>query len=167
MIEFHGADVTVIGPDIEIGQPAPDFKAHATDWTVVNALENTRGKVRIIGSLLSVNTSVCDTETRRFNEAAASLSTDTEVLMVSMDLPFTQEDWCAAAGVERVQTLSDHKWADFGEKYGVLLKEPSFLRRAIFVIDRDDQVVYAKYMPVLGEEPDYLEVLDAARRALE
>ena len=84
-----------------------------------------------------------------------------------MDLPYTLKNWCAAADIDRVITLSDHKNADFGQKYGVLLKQPRVFRRAVFVIDRNDMVVYSAYMPVLGEEPNYLEVLKAARLAIE
>lgn len=166
LIEFRGNDVTVVGPDIQVGQTVPDFRAVTSDWSLVNVIKSTRNHVRILGSLPSLNTSVCDQETRRFNESASALHEDIVILMVSMDLPFMQNEWCAAAGVERVRMFSDHKLAEFGEKYGVLLKEPRINRRAIFVIDRDDIVVYAQYMPALGVEPDYLEVLDAARQAL-
>ena len=97
---------------------------------------------------------------------AAALGDSVAILMVSMDLPFTLNNWCAAAGVEQVLTLSDYKRAEFGEKYGVLIKEHRIFRRAIFVVNRDGVVVYAAYMPALGEEPDYSEVLEAARKAL-
>jgi thiol peroxidase len=88
------------------------------------------------------------------------------ILTISMDLPFAIKDWCAAAGVDRVITLSDHKTAEFGQKYGVLIKEHRILRRAIFVVDQNDQVVYSAYMPAFGDEPNYPEVLEAARRVL-
>jgi thiol peroxidase len=133
---------------------------------MVNALVSTRGQVRVIGSLPSLNTSVCDRETRKFNEEAAALGDQIAILMVSMDLPYTLSNWCAAAGVDKVVTLSDHQHAEFGEKYGVLLKEPRVFRRAIFVVDRQGVVVYAAYMPALGDEPDYAAVLGAAREAL-
>jgi thiol peroxidase len=133
---------------------------------MVSALESSAGKVRIIGSLPSLNTSVCDSETRRFNEEAAALGEDIAIIMVSMDVPFTLKSWCAAAGIERVLTLSDHLAGEFGEKYGVLLKEFRIFRRAIFVVDRRGMVVYAAYMPVIGDEPIYAEVLDAAQAAL-
>lgn len=163
---FNNQDVTVVGHDLELGDRAPEFKAGTKDWTSLKVLESTRGKVRIIGSLPSLSTGVCDRETRRFNESAADLGSDIVILVVSMDLPWTLRNWCAAAGVEKVVTLSDHQYMEFGEKYGVLLKEPRVFRRAIFVVDRDDTVVYVAYMPVLGEEPDYAEVLKAAEGAL-
>lgn len=166
IFKFQGQEVTVIGPDLKVGDMAPEFTAQAMDWKSIAALESTRGKVRIIGSLPSLSTSVCDRETRRFNQEAAALSDEIAILMVSMDLPYTLRNWCAASGVDKVITLSDHKTGEFGEKYGVLLKELRIFRRAIFVVDRDDRIVYADYMPALGDEPKYDEVLNAARAAL-
>ena len=166
ILKFNGMDVTVVGPDIQVGQQAPDFTVVAQDWSTFNALKETKGKVRIIGSLPSLNTSVCDRETRRFNQEATGLDERIVILTVSMDLPFTLKNWCAASGVDRVKTLSDHKSTDFGPKYGVLLKDQRFLRRAVFVVDQNDKVVYSAYMPTIGDEPNYPEVLEAARRAL-
>lgn len=166
IFQFQDKDMTVVGEDLVVGQAAPEFTAQAGDWSMVKALQSSEGKVRIIGSLPSLNTSVCDRETRRFNEAAAALGEDVAILMVSMDVPFTLKNWCAAAGVDRVITLSDHLTGEFGEKYGVLLKEPRIFRRAIFVVDRKGVVVYAAYTPALGVEPDYSQVLDAAQGAL-
>ncbi len=166
IVQFHGNDVTVVGADIQVGQMAPEFTAQTADWEETKVLESTKGKVRIIGSMLSVSTSVCDRETRRFNQEAAALGQDVAIVMVTMDLPFTLKNWCAAAGVDQVITLSDHFAGEFGKKYGTFLKENRFLRRAIFVIDRDGKVVYVAYMPVLGDEPDYEQVLEAVKKAL-
>jgi len=166
LLKFEGNEVTVIGPDILAGQIAPEFTAVTQEWSTFNGLQDTKGKVRIISSLLSLNTSVCDRETRRFNQEAIGLDDRIVILTVSMDLPYLLKNWCAAAGVDRVKTLSDHKNADFGQKYGVLLKEQRILRRAVFVVDRNDMVVYSAYMPALGDEPNYPEVLEAAKRAL-
>lgn len=166
IFEFRGADAPVVGSDIRLGQQAPEFTAHGMDWSVVKGLEGTQGKVRIIGSLPSLNTSVCDRETRRFNQEAAALGEDIVIMVVSMDLPYTLKNWCGAAGVDRVITLSDHMEAEFGEKYGVLLKDQRILRRAIFVVDRQGKVDYADYMPKLGDEPNYEDVLAAAKAAL-
>jgi len=166
LIKFAGQDATVIGADLEVGQYAPEFSAQAIDWSPVKGLESTRGKVRIIGSLPSLSTSVCDRETRRFNQEATALGEGVVVLMLSMDLPYTQRNWCAAAGIERVTTLSDHLSGEFGEKYGVLLKDQRVFRRAIFVVDRQDRLVYVEYLPALGNEPDYEAVLAAAGAAL-
>jgi thiol peroxidase len=166
VFKFAGNDVTVVGADIQVGQQASEFTVQAQDWSVFKGLANTQGKVRIIGSLPSLSTSVCDRETRHFNQEAAQLGDDVAILVVSMDLPFTLKSWCGAAGIDKVITLSDHKTAEFGEKYGVLIKEQRIFRRAIFVVNRDDKVIYAAYMPTLGEEPNYLEVLETARGAL-
>ena len=166
IIDFRGNDVTIIGEDIRVGQQVQDFSVMTKDWSWINALENQKGKVRIVGSLPSLSTDVCDRETRRFNQAAASLSSDIAIIMVSMDLPFTLNQWCAGAGIEQVLTYSDHFSADFGEKYGVLIKELRIFRRAIFVIDGNDKAVYVEYTPALGVEPDYEAVLQAAQNAL-
>jgi thiol peroxidase len=166
LIRFAGQDVTVVGADLKVGQTAPEFTVHANDWAVTQGLASTQGKERIIGSLPSLNTSVCDRETRRFNVEASALGEGIVILMLSMDLPWTQKNWCGAAGVENVITLSDHKSADFGEKYGVLIKEQRILRRAIFVVDAKDRIVYAAYMPELKDEPNYTEVLAATQAAL-
>ncbi len=167
LIKFSGNDVTVIGPDIKVGQKAPEFNAVTQAWLPFNALQETKGKVRIVGSLPSLSTSVCDRETRRFNQEASELNDQIVILTVSMDLPYTIKNWCAAAGVDRVITLSDHKDAEFGQKYGVLIKEYRVFRRAAFVIDQNDVVVYAAYMPAIGDEPNYPEVLKAAKLVLE
>ncbi len=166
LLKFNGNDVTVLGPDVQVGQPAPEFTVTAQDWSMFTGLKDTAGKVRIIGSLPSLSTSVCDRETRRFNQEATDLDPRIVILMVSMDLPFTLKNWCAAAGVDQVKTLSDHKSGDFGQKFGVLLKDERIFRRAIFVVDQNDKVVYSAYMPALGDEPDYPQVLEAARRTL-
>ena len=166
LIKFAGNEVTVLGPDITVGQNAPEFTASAQDWSSFNVIQNTTGKVRIIASLPSLSTSVCDRETRRFNQEATNLDERIVILTVSMDLPYTLKNWCASAGIDRVITLSDHKNTDFGVKYGVLIKEFRVFRRAIFVINQNDIIVYSAYLPTIGDEPNYAEVLDAARQAL-
>ncbi|MCL4528465.1 MAG: thiol peroxidase [Chloroflexi bacterium] len=161
-----GKDVTLVGEDIKVGQTAPDFAVQAVDWSFKHGLADTAGKVRIIGAVPSLETDVCDRETRRFNQEAAALSKDIVIEVISTDLPYTQKRWCGAAGVDQVMTLSDHMSADFGEKYGVLIKERRVLRRAVFVVDKNNKVTYAAYMPALGDEPNYAEVLEAAKKAL-
>jgi thiol peroxidase len=122
--------------------------------------------VRVLAAVPSLETSVCDRETRRFNVEAANLSSDVRIFVVSADLPYTQKRWCGAAGVDRVTTLSDHMEAEFGEKYGCLIEERRILSRAVFVVGRNDQVAYSAYMAALGDEPDYEAVLAAVRAAL-
>ncbi len=167
LVKFRGQDVTVVGPDLTAGDAAPDFAVHAQDWTLFKGLADTAGKVRLIAAVPSLDTDVCDRETRRFNIEAASLGTDVALLVISTDLPFAQKRWCGAAGVEQVMVLSDHLTADFGMKYGCLMKEVRILRRAVFVVDRGGVIVYAAYMPALGVEPDYEQVLSAIKASLE
>ncbi len=167
LLKIGDQEVTIIGDNVQPGERAPEFTTHTVDWTDFHGLASTSGKVRIIAALPSLHTSVCDRETRRFNQEAAGLGSDVVILTVSMDLPYAIKDWCAAAGVDQVITLSDHYTAEFGERYGVLIKERRTLRRAIFVVDRENVVRYAAYMPALGNEPEYEEVLAAARRALD
>lgn len=166
LLELGGKDAVIVGPDIEVGQKAPGFTLLDQDWSFVDVLPATKGKVRIVAAVPSLETSVCDTETRRFNEEAAALDDDIVVITISADLPYTQKRWCGAAGIDHVMVLSDSHDAEFGEKYGCLIKERRILRRAVFVIDRQDNVVYAAYMPALGEQPEYDEVLAAAKQAL-
>lgn len=166
LIKVGGKDATVIGDDIKVGQTAPEFTAHASDWSVVQGIAGTRGKVRILAALPSLDTEVCDRETRRFNQEAAALDADITILVLSTDLPYAQKRWCGAAGVHQVKTLSDHMTAEFGEKYATLIKERRIHRRAVFVVDRNDKVTYVAYMAALSDEPDYAAVLGAAKSAL-
>lgn len=167
LLQFAGKDVTVIGPDLKKGDIAPDATLLQADWSSFSLIADTAGKVRIIGSLLSLNTSVCDRETRRFTQEAAAIGDRVAILMVSMDLPYMIKNWCAAAGIDQAITLSDHVKAEFGARYGVLVEEYRILRRAIFVVDQNDRIVYVDYMPAFGDEPDYTAVLQAARKASE
>jgi len=166
LIQFGGADQTVVGPDIKPGDSAPDFVAIGQDWAEVRPLKASAGMVIVLAAVLSLDTSVCDRETRRFNTEASSLGPDVQIYVVSTDLPFTQKRSCVAAGIDQVTTLSDHLHADFGSRYGCLIKEMRILRRAVFVIGRDGTVTYADYMPVLGNEPRYDDVLAAVKKAL-
>lgn len=166
LVKFRGQDVTVLGADLKPGDAAPEFAVQTSDWAPFRGLADTAGKVRIIAAVPSLETEVCDRETRRFNQEAAALSEEIAILVISTDLPYTQKRWCGATGIDQVTTLSDHMNTDFGMKYGCLIKEVRILRRAVFVVDKNDKVTYAAYMPALGVEPDYTEVLEAAKAAL-
>lgn len=111
--KFRDHIMPILGEDIKAGQKAPDFKVHALYWSVVSGLAQTKNKIRIIAAVPSLDTSVCDRETRRFNQEAAALSKEIAILTISMDLPFTQKRWCGAAGVEQVRVVSDHLKGDF------------------------------------------------------
>lgn len=166
LVSFNHEDVIVVGPDLQPGDIAPDFSAHKVDWSTFKGISDTAGKVRIIAAFLSLETSVCDREVRYFNQKASELSKDIVVLTISTDLPFTQSKWCGAAGIDQVIVLSDHLAGDFGKQYGCFIKDYGILRRAVFVIDRHDKVVYSDYMKALGDEPDYQQVLEAAKIAV-
>jgi thiol peroxidase len=166
IIKYAGVERTVIGDDIVVGQKAPDFVIQKNDWTLSKAFKETPRKVRIIAAVPSLDTPTCDRETRRFNEEAAKLGKNIVVMVVSMDLPVAQKRWCGAAGVEQVMTVSDAVKADFGKKYGTLMEEVRLLRRAVFVVDKKRIVKYVAYMSANGDEPNYEEVLEAAKSAL-
>src|SRR5512145_2244333 len=154
---------TVIGDDVRVGDPAPEFTVVAQDWKPVNPIADSKGKVIILSSVPALDTEVCDRETRRFNVEASKLSDDIVIYTISTDTPMAQKRWCAAAGVENVKVVSDMVEAEFGLKYGVLIKERRYLRRAVFIVGRDSRLSYVNYLPSLGQEPDYDEVIQAAR----
>jgi len=157
---------SLIGDDVTVGQWAPEFTSSAPDWSPVNPIAESRGKVAILSSVPALDTGVCDRETRRFNQEAAGLSEDIIIWTISTDLPPTQKRWCGAAGIDRVKVVSDTVNAEFGEKYGLLIKERRILRRAVFVVDREGVLTYVAYMRHNGLEPDYDEVIAAAQSAL-
>jgi len=163
LVTLQGNPMTLIGPEIKAGDSAPGFEVTSNSLTPVK-LSDYKGKVLIISSVPSLDTPVCDMETRKFNQAAGSLGGDVKILTISMDLPFAQKRWCGAAGVEAVETLSDHKAASFGEAFGVLIKELRLLARAVFVVDRQGVVSYVEIVKEVADEPDYDKVLDAARK---
>ncbi len=157
---------TVIGDDVKVGDPAPEFTAVAQDWKPVNPIADSKGKVIILSSVPALDTEVCDRETRRFNEEASKLSEDVIVYSISTDPPATQKRWCGAAGIDRVKVVSDVVNAEMGEKYGLLVKDRRALRRAVFVVDRNGRISYVAYMQHNGLEPNYDEVIEAAKAVL-
>lgn len=161
VITFKGGPLTLVGDEVRVGQMAPEFSVLDGELGEVT-LASSAGKVRLICAVPSLDTPVCDQETRKFNELAAGLPDDVEILTVSCDLPFAQGRWCGAAGIDRVKTFSDHRDTSFGVNWGVLIKELRLLTRAVFVVDRDDKVTYAQIVPEVTELPDY----DAAMNAV-
>lgn len=162
LVAVEGNPLTITGDELKVGDRAPDFTVVGNDMTSVES-KAFDGKVRILAAVPSLDTAVCDTETRRFNEEASKLGDDVVIFTVSMDLPFAQARWCGAAGVERVVTLSDYRGGVFGSAYGVLIKENGLLVRSVFVIDRDGVIRYIEIVDDLTHEPDYEAALDAAR----
>ncbi len=164
-VTMGGNPLTLVGEEIQVGAPAPEVTLLNNALEPVN-ISDYKGKVVIISSVPSLDTPVCDLQTRRFNSEAAGLGEDVAILTVSMDLPFAQARWCGAAGVEAVTTLSDHRDAAFGEAYGLLIKELRLLARAVLVVDKEGVVQYVQLVEELKEEPDYDAVLAAAKGLL-
>jgi thiol peroxidase len=165
IITFKGTPFTLLGPQLKVGDKAPDFAVVDNGLAPVS-LASSAGKIRIISSVPSLDTPVCDTETRRFNQEAAGLPGDVVVLTISLDLPFAQKRWCGAAGIDKVTTLSDYRERSFGQNYGVLIKELLLLTRAIFVIDAQDVIRYIQIVPEVTSEPDYSAVIAATKSLL-
>lgn len=169
ILQFKNHDVSIVGMDLTTDMDAPEFTAVDQDWNEISVLKATQGKLRIIASLPSLETTECDREVRRFNQEVSSLCKDIVVIAISAisaisaDLPFTQARWCGSAGIEGMMVISDHKYTDFGKKYACLLSEPRILRRAVFIVDCEDMLRYAVYMSELGIEPDYGEVVRTAK----
>jgi thiol peroxidase len=161
-VTLHGNPLDLAGATVSVGDHAPDAELLDNELNPV-ALSSLRGKTLVLLSVPSLDTPVCDVETRRFNQEAADLGDDVAVVAVSMDLPFAQARWCGGAGIENVQTLSDHREAAFGQAYGVLIPALRLLARAVFVVDAEGVIQYVQVVPEVADEPDYDAALDAAR----
>ncbi|MDD5326818.1 MAG: thiol peroxidase [Phycisphaerae bacterium] len=161
-VTMKGKPLTLVGKELKVGDAAPDFEVVANDLSAVK-LSSFKGKVCIITSVPSLDTAVCDIETRRFNEEAGKLGSDVVVLAISMDLPFAQKRWCGAAGAKNVRTLSDYRDASFGNAYGVLIKELRLLARAVFVLNKDGVIRYIQIVNEIATEPDYNAALEAVK----
>ena len=159
-ITFQGSPITLEGTRVKVGDKAPNFKAVGTDLNEFNFNE-TKGK-RIILSVPSVDTPVCDIELNRFNKEASSLK-DVNLYAVSLDLPFAQGRWCGATNVDNLKVVSDYKFHDFAKAYGLYIKELGLLSRAVFVIDEDDTIIYADYLQEITNEPNYEEILNIVK----
>ena len=165
IITMKGNPLTLIGNEVKVGDKAPEFVALDNNLSPVR-LSSFKGKICVLASVPSLDTPVCDLETRKFNEEASRLGADTLFLTISMDLPFAQKRWCGAAGVSKVQTLSDHRDASFGTSYGVLIKELRLLARAVFVVDQEGIIQHAQLVKEVTQEPDYDSVLSVLKKLL-
>lgn len=161
VVTFKGGPLTLEGPEIRPDQKAPGFQALSQDMEL-KTLADFKGKIKLIASVPSLDTPVCDTEIKRFNDEAAKVSKDVVIIFISMDLPFAQKRFCQEFDINKVKTLSDHREASFGVNYGVLIKEMRLLARAIFIVGQDDIVKYVQLVKELSSPPDY----DAALKAL-
>jgi len=162
LVTIHGNPLTLLGNAVSVGKSAPAFTALDNDLNP-KSLADYAGKVLLISSVPSLDTPVCDMETRRFNAEAGKLGENVHLLTLSMDLPFAQKRWCAAAGIDRLTTLSDHRDASFGLAWGVLIKELRLLARAVFVVDGAGTVKYMELVPEVTHEPNYDAALAAAK----
>lgn len=163
VITFLNNPMTLVGKEVKVGEQAPDFTLLNNDLQA-KTLKDYEGKVKIISVVPSLDTGVCDAQTRRFNVEASKLSDDVVILTVSMDLPFAQKRWCGAAGIDKVVTLSDHKDASFGTNYGFLIEELRLLTRGIVVIGKDNKVGYVEYVPEVTHEVNFNAALEAAKK---
>ena len=163
-VTFKGTPVTLEGTEVKVGDKAPDFTVLDNDLNEVT-FSDTKGGVRIFSVVPSIDTGVCDAQTRRFNEEAAKLGKEVNVYTFSCDLPFAQKRWCAASGLDHVKVLSDHRDLSFGKAYGVVMKELRLLARAVFVVDSNDTVTYVEYVSEGTNHPDYEKALQAAKDA--
>ncbi len=160
-ITLKGNPMTLVGDELKVGDKAPDFSLKAVDMSD-KTLADFAGKVKIISVVPSLDTPICDTQTRKFNEEAGGLD-NVVVLTVSVDLPMAQKRWCGAAGVENVVCLSDFKDHSFGPAYGVRIKEVGLLARQVMVVDQNDTIQYVQLVPEVAEEPDYAPALAKAK----
>ena len=164
LVTFAGNPLTLTGKEVKVGKKAPDFTVLNKELKEVK-LTDFAGKTKIISVTPSLDTPVCDMQARRFNQEAQSLSKVITVLNISMDLPFALARFCTSAGINNVETLSDHRDASFGKAYGVLVKELRLLARAIFVVDASDVVRYMEIVPEMTNQPDYDKALEEAKKA--
>lgn len=160
---FGGKPVELLGPELQVGDQAPEFTVVDQELNEVHS-NRWDNKVRLIASVPSIDTGVCDAETRRFNEEAANLP-GVQVITISADLPFAQKRWCAAAGIENLEVLSDHREFSFGNAFGVHMKDVRLLARAVFVVDSTNTIIYKEIVPNVHEHPDYEKAIQAAKEA--
>jgi thiol peroxidase len=153
------------GNALKVGEKAPNFTVLTQDFKP-KAFYSTAGKIRIISVIPSIDTGVCDTQTRRFNQESSDLGNDVIIWTISVDLPYAQRRWCAAAGIERIELLSDYRDLNFALQYGVLVEDLRLLSRAVFVVDKEDIIRYVQYVPQIGEQPDYESALQAVKELL-
>lgn len=151
---FGGTPVTIEGEEVKVGEMAPEFKAINNDLSVYDSKED-RGKIVVYSVIPSVDTPVCNIQTRTFNEKVGELGDGVKVVTISVDLPFAQQRYCAAAGIDNISTVSDYNGHDFGRKYGFLMKENMLLARGIIVVDKDGKITYTEYVPESGDAVDF------------
>ena len=166
VVTVSGNTVTLVGPELKVGDKAPTFIVLDKDLKEVS-LKDFTGKIKLISVTPSLDTPVCDIQARRFNQTAAALPDDVIVLNISMDLPFAIARFCTNAGIDKIKVLSDHKYASFGNAYGVLIKELRLLARSIFIIDRDEIIKYIEIVHEITSHPDYEKAIEMVKRIID
>lgn len=164
VVTFAGNPIALLGKEVKVGDKAPAFTL-LDNGLGEKTLADYAGKVKVISVVPSLDTGVCDAQTRWFNQNVSKLGENVVVLTVSVDLPFAQKRWCGAAGIDRVETLSDHRDLSFGENYGFILEGLRLLSRGIVVIDKDDVVRYVEYVPEVTSAVNF-DAAEAATKAL-
>ncbi len=165
IVTIKGNPLTLLGNELKVGDRAPEFTVLDSELKEVH-LSDFKGKIKLISVTPSLDTPVCDMQARRFNEEAAKLPEDVVVLNISMDLPFAISRFCTTAGINKVKAYSDHKEASFGNAYGVLIKELRLLARSIFIVDKNDKILYTEIVPEVTNHPDYNSALDVVKESL-
>ena len=159
--KMGGNEITLVGPALSVGDTAPDFTVLDTDL-MPKTLQDYEGKIKLISVVPSLDTGVCSEQTKKVNELAGEMGENVAVLTISMDLPFAQKRWSEEAGADKVISHSDHRWGEFGENYGVLIKELRLLNRSVFIIDKEGKIRYIELVEENHNHPDY----DTAIKAL-
>ncbi len=162
-VTFKGGPLTLVGPELKAGDKAPEFQLLANDLSAVT-LASSKGKTRLFNVVPSLDTPVCDIQTKRFNQEAANFPSNIQVYTVSCDLPFAQARWCGVAKADRIKFLSDHRDLSFGQAYGLLIKELRLLTRAIVIVDANDKISYIQIVKEVTHEPNYEEVLSTLKQ---
>jgi thioredoxin-dependent peroxiredoxin len=163
IITIENNPLTLLGEEVKVGANAPSFKVLDGELKEVS-LDEFSNKIKLIASVPSLDTPICDLQIKRFNDEAAAVSEDVIIIFISMDLPFAQKRFCQAFDIKKVKTYSDHREGDFGLNYGVLIKELRLLSRAVFVVDKENKVQYVEYVKEITKQPDYTQALDALKK---
>lgn len=166
IVTINSEPITLIGEEIKVGQKAPEFTVLDSNLKEIS-LDKYKGKIKLICSVPSLDTPICDLQIKRFNDEAAEISKDVIIIFISMDLPFAQKRFCQAYDIKRVKTFSDYREGDYGAKYGVLIKELRLLSRAIVIIGKDDEVKYVEYVKEVASHPDYEKALKTLKSVVE
>jgi thiol peroxidase len=164
-VTMKGNPVTLLGPELKVGEKAPGFSARSLDLKPYS-LDESKGKIRLLSVVPSLDTPVCDAQGRRFNEEAANLGDGVEIITISLDLPFAQKRWCGAAGIDKIKVVSDYYDRSFSQAYGTLIGELHLACRAVFVVDDKDTLRYVEYVPEVTDHPDYDKALAAVKKLL-